>query len=250
MGNLSPIVALFVNSMQKSQVFSVFFMAITLFTITFVFKIWQFKFKIVISLIIICKYMKKEYLLGGGIILSVILSIVAICRTYPIFVDLSSIGIIFAAMSVVVTALIGSQIIQYLQVDKRMREIANTEIKSTVEELIESSFKKEHAFSYVFMARAYTIDGAKCGEIHNYFRALKEIQTISNEHYRNTFASFVANELYESLKMAARNNSLQIYSEYRHEYLKLLDCYSSPISMDLRTIIKNANPCTDGDKNQ
>lgn len=64
--------------------------------------------------------MKKDYLLGGGVIISVILSIVAICRTYPLFVELSSIGIIFAAMSVVVTALIGSQIIQYLQVEKRM----------------------------------------------------------------------------------------------------------------------------------
>ena len=106
--------------------------------------------------------MKKESLFGGGVILSVILSIIAICRTYPLFIDLSSIGIIFTAMSVVVTALIGSQIMQYLQVEKRMREIANTEIKSTVDELIESSFKKEHAFSFVFLARAYTINEDKC----------------------------------------------------------------------------------------
>ena len=98
--------------------------------------------------------MKKEYLLGGGVILSIILSIVAICRTYPLFIELSSVGIIFAAMSVVVTALIGSQIIQYLQVEKRMKEIASAEIKCAVDEVIESSFKKEHAFSYVFLARA------------------------------------------------------------------------------------------------
>ena len=29
-----------------------------------------------------CKYMKKDYLFGGGLILSVLLSIIAICRTY------------------------------------------------------------------------------------------------------------------------------------------------------------------------
>ncbi len=98
--------------------------------------------------------MKKYHFLVGGVILSILLSVVAICRTYPLFIDLSSIGIIFAAMSVVVTALIGSQIIQYLQVEKRMIEIANAEIKNAVDELIESSFKKEYAFSYVFLARA------------------------------------------------------------------------------------------------
>lgn len=194
--------------------------------------------------------MKKYHFLAGGVILSILLSVVAICRTYPLFIDLSSIGIIFAAMSVVVTALIGSQIIQYLQVEKRMIEIANAEIKNAVDELIESSFKKEHAFSFVFLARTYTINEDKCGEFHNYFKALKEIQTISNEHYRNTFASFVVNELYESLKIAAGNNTLQIYAEYRNEYLKLLDYYCSPISMDLRTIIKNADTCTVGDKIQ
>lgn len=81
-----------------------------------------------------CKYMKKDYLFGGGLILSVLLSIIAICRTYPLFIDLSSIGIIFTAMSVVVTALIGSQIIQYLQVDKRMKEIACAEITNAVDD--------------------------------------------------------------------------------------------------------------------
>lgn len=196
-----------------------------------------------------CKYMKKDYLFGGGLILSVLLSIIAICRTYPLFMDLSSIGIIFTAMSVVVTALIGSQIIQYLQVDKRMKEIACAEITNAVDELIESSFKKEHAFSYVFMARAYTINENKSDEIHNYFKALKEIQTITNERYRNTFASFVVNELYESLKIAVDKNTLQIYSEYRNEYLEILDCYSSPISMDLRSIIRQADTCSVGDKN-
>ena len=185
--------------------------------------------------------MKKNYLLGGGIILSVILSIVAICRTYPIFVDLSSIGIIFAAMSVVVTALIGSQIMQYLQVEKRIREITSTEIKNSVDELIDNSFKKEHAFSYVFLAREYTLNENKSSGIHYYFRALKEIQTIPHEHYRNTFASFVVNELYESLKLAKENNTLQIFTEYRNKYLDILDCYSSPISMDLRNIIKQAD---------
>ena len=193
--------------------------------------------------------MKKDYLLGGGIILSVILSIVAICGTYPIFVDLSSIGIIFTAMSVVVTALIGSQIIQYLQVEKRMREIASAEITNAVDELIESSFKKEHAFSYIFMARVYTINGDKSDEIHNYFNALMEIQKITNERYRNTFASFVVNELYVSLKRAKETNTLQIFTEYRNKYLDILDCYSSPISMDLRNIIKNADTCSVFDNN-
>jgi hypothetical protein len=192
--------------------------------------------------------MKKHHFLVGGIILSIILSVVAICRTYPLFIDLSSIGIIFAAMSVVVTALIGSQIIQYLQVEKRMKEITSAEIKNAVDELIESSFKKEHAFSFVFLARTYTINEDKCREIHYYFKALKEIQTISNVHYRNTFASFVVNELYESLKISSGNHTLQIYSDYRNDYLQLLDCYSSPISMDLRTIIKNANKCTVSDE--
>ena len=194
--------------------------------------------------------MKKDYLFGGGLILSVILSIIAICRNYPLFIDLSSIGIIFTAMSVVVTALIGSQIIQYLQVDKRMKEIASAEMTNAVDELIESSYKKEHAFSFVFLARVCTINEDKSDEIHNYFRALKEIQTITNERYRNTFASFVVNELYEGIKIAVTNNTLQIYSEYRNEYLKLLDCYSSPISIDLKTIIKNADTCTVGDEKQ
>ncbi len=193
--------------------------------------------------------MKKDYLFGGGLILSIILSIIAICRTYPLFIDLSSIGIIFAAMSVVVTALIGSQIMQYLQIEKRMKEIAGSEINNTIDELIESSFKKEHAFSYVFLARAYSINENKIDEIHYYFRALKEVQTITNERYRNTFASFVVNELYESLKIARKNKTLQIYTEYKNEYLDILDCYSSPISMDLRNIIRHADTCPVGDKN-
>lgn len=192
--------------------------------------------------------MKKDYLFGGGLFLSVLLSIIAICRTYPLFIDLSSIGIIFTAMSVVVTALIGSQIIQYLQVDKRMKEIASAEITNAVDELIESSFKKEHAFSFVFLARVCTINEDKSDEIHNYFRALKEIQTISNERYRDTFASFIVNELYESLKRAKDNNSLQIFTEYRNEYLDVLDCYSSPISVDLRNIIRQADTCSVGSK--
>lgn len=192
--------------------------------------------------------MKKDYLFGGGLFLSVLLSIIAICRTYPLFIDLSSIGIIFTAMSVVVTALIGSQIIQYLQVDKRMKEIASAEITNAVDELIESSFKKEHAFSFVFLARVCTINEDKSDEIHNYFRALKEIQTISNERYRDTFASFIVNELYESSKRAKDNNSLQIFTEYRNEYLDVLDCYSSPISVDLRNIIRQADTCSVGSK--
>ncbi len=192
--------------------------------------------------------MKKDYLFGGGLVLSVLLSIIAICRTYPLFVDLSSIGIIFSAMSVVVTALIGSQIIQYLQVDKRMKEIAREEITNAVDELIESSFKKEHAFSFVFLARVCTINEEKSDEIHHYFKALKEIQTISNERYRDTFASFIVNELYEGLKRAKENNSLQIFTEYRNEYLDVLDCYSSPISVDLRNIIRQADTCSVGSK--
>jgi hypothetical protein len=147
----------------------------------------------------------------GLVLLSLILSIISLCNSHPCTNGLDYIGVIVGILSLLVTILIGWQLVNYFVVEKRMRGYAK--------KLIE---KYRHSVNcYVialYAVQAYQSNNTEMG-IDTSMNAIDE----GLKGYDKDSISLPISQLTELAKRyKAGTYSVRIYKEKRNEYLKTI----------------------------
>ena len=179
-------------------------------------------------------------LLWTLVLISLGLSVTAVCRTFPANLCFDYYALIFTALSILVTVLIGYQVAQSLSLNRRMEEIASQAVNQSSRVLANDIRQIIWASRHVFLARSFIVEEEKSKAIHYYFKAMDEYRNIYYSNLRDGMASDLVSELYKCVKDWSDDGSLSIYLEYKEHYLRLLDEYTGDVKSELKKLLDSA----------
>ena len=157
----------------------------------------------------------------------------AIYWSFPLCFEIDYFGILFSAMSLLVTVLIGFQIAQYISVEGRMKnltqEIAQKEVGKVFDDLDTASY----VASDLVEARADAKLGLFALAIDSYFSALQRVLDIRDSNLSRKYSSNILEVLLRLVQNLKDENTLQILEHRLDSYKSLLCTFDSPLSKEI-----------------
>lgn len=157
--------------------------------------------------------LKKECAIWGALLCSLI----ALCRTFPTPLYFDYMGIIVGILSLLVTLLIGWQIYNAIEINKKLQSIDNVKKSLEATKIILATIN----YNKVFPPK-------KC--INNYISAI-EISLQANDYDNIDFA------LEQLLSLCLASDIFEIYKGDKNRYIKILKEASSHTYKDIEELI-------------
>lgn len=190
-------------------------------------------------------YMKKEnrnwiaWIALGLSVIAIIISIAAICITCPHVPELGFDyqGVLVGTLSLLVTALIGWQIYNYIslksEMEKRMTEIVNERLEKLNYAVI--GYAKARLSNATFMKAIPT-------NLDNAFEALEDIILSENIDSSNVALNCAINKIVGAIEDIKSSNQgiLKIYPNKKNHYLKLMKSIEHEDKDDVIAALKDA----------
>lgn len=183
----------------------------------------------------------RDILCVAAVLISVVSLIISVARNYTYDVDYPS--LLVSVLSVIVTILIGWQVVNYVLMEKH--------IKNTLDESLKAVTKDYEAIlNGIVRLNLYNHDlKGNCALLtDNCFECLKDIAECRNENLRRFATNAVMEILYELRKHYKCN--YEIYAGRKNRYLYILSKTDSPYTRDIEKAIAHTTEVSDSDRSK
>lgn len=181
-------------------------------------------------------------------ILSVISFIVALLSLFYIMcigIDKNEAALLVAILGILVTALVGWNIVQYMYAKDEVRRISRKESnKAAHQAALDVKEDLQHiadAMSPLINARINTVFNVSSRAIGYYFESLNEYNRIKDPNLRKKYTSDLMEVILHHIQRWENDNKLYIQKKYMDSYVSLLDELDMPSSVTLKELLMNAD---------
>ena len=184
--------------------------------------------------------------------------------------DFNYMGVIIGILSLLVTALIGAQVGQYVFVDRKIERIAskitriiahksaNDIAKKTAAKVANSEIDNmlndirtiSRASTFLFDAKTYRLMGQHSRSVHHYMLAAQEYLSVENKKFSSLLIEDVFQQILNLPERYKPNGHLLVYKEYLDGYKKMVADIDSPLSCKIQELLSQAASLPEGESKE